>query len=140
MSSYERLQSVCELNGTTVTKFCFEIKKSKGNLATWKKGNFSAADLAAIHERFGVSSDYILGLTDEQTRLKKAIPMERPESDLATIENIKGLLAENNGIDIVTKLYKELQEEQKFFVLTWLIGYMISEGLPVNKILGNTKG
>lgn len=60
MTPYERLKSVCELHGTTVTKFCGEIKKSKGNLATWKKGNFSASDLKAIHERFGVSSDWIL--------------------------------------------------------------------------------
>ena len=60
MTPYERLQSVCEQNGTTVTKFCFEIKKSNGNLATWKKSNFSASDLTVIHERFGVSTDWIL--------------------------------------------------------------------------------
>ena len=60
MTPYERLQSICEQHGTTVTKFCFEIKKSKGNLATWKKGNFSSSDLTVIHERFGVSTDWVL--------------------------------------------------------------------------------
>ena len=60
MKPYERLKSICERHGTTVTKFCGEIKKSKGNLATWKKGNFSASDLKAIHERFGVSTDWLL--------------------------------------------------------------------------------
>lgn len=62
--------------------------------------------------------------------------MERPESDVTTIDDIKSLLTENNGLDFIERLYRELQEKQKVFVLTWLIGYMVSEGLPVNKILG----
>ncbi len=41
-----------------------------------------------------------------------------------------------NEIDIVAKLYNELQEKQKVYVLTWIIAYMTSEGLPVKQILG----
>lgn len=70
MTPYERLQTICEQHGTTVTRFCFEIKNSKGNLATWKRGNFSAADLTAIHQRFGVSIDWLLFGEKESTEIK----------------------------------------------------------------------
>lgn len=118
------------------------------------KGDRTLEEVAsAISQPISIFTDWELGIEPDQRTLwaicnlyqlktnpfveiKKAVPMERPESDLTTIENIKGLLAENNGIDIVSKLYKELQEKQQLFVLTWLVGYMMSEGLPVNKILG----
>lgn len=139
MTPYERLQAICEENGTNVTRFCKELKSSKGNLATWKKGNFSSADLCAIHEKFGVSADYILGLSDEKMPLKKAVPEVRLENDttLLSNEDLKVLLENNEGVDFIEKLYKELKnKQQRLYVLAWLVAYMASEGLPVKQILG----
>ena len=81
--------------------------------------------------------DYLLGR--EITQTKKAVPEVRLESDTALLSNedLKALLENNEGVDFIEKLYKELKsKEQRLFVLTWLIAYMASEGLPVKQILG----
>lgn len=132
---YQRVIELCHERNITKTTLEHECGFSQNSINKWQSRSYPAADkLMKVADFFDVSVDYLLGRENQQT--KKAVPMERPESDLATIENIKGLLAEKDGMDIVAKLYRELHEHQKIYVLTWLVGYMMSEGLPVNKILG----
>lgn len=58
---YERIMHLCKENNTTITALCVELTGSKGNLATWKKGNIKAEILHTIAKRFNVSVDYLLG-------------------------------------------------------------------------------
>lgn len=64
---YERLTEVCKKANTTVTSFVMDILHSSASTASnWKKGtspNSQAVVIAAKH--FGVSADYLLGLTDD---------------------------------------------------------------------------
>lgn len=64
---YERLNEVCKKANTTVTSFVMDILHSSASTASnWKKGtspNSQAVITAAKH--FGVSADYLLGLTDD---------------------------------------------------------------------------
>lgn len=108
MTPYERLQTICEQKGTTVTKFCFEIKNSKGNLATWKKGNFSSSDLTVIHERFGVSADWILfGETDSVQIIE---PPNYP------IIELNELIADQRYVDITRTYAAASSDEVKSFL------------------------
>lgn len=61
---FERISELCALNNTTPTALCKEITGSSGNLPTWKKDSFKVEAIRAIAKKFGVSSDYLLGLSD----------------------------------------------------------------------------
>ena len=122
----------------------YAIKKETGlknsvlsDLKAGRAENPSVKTIKILAEYFNVSADYLLCLSDEITPLKKAVPKERLENDIVTIENIELMLADNDGLDWIEKLYKELKDkQQRLFVLTWLIGYLASEGLPVKQIFG----
>ncbi len=60
---YELLEKMCREKGITITKLCVDITGSKGNLATWKKGNINPTSLVKIADFFGVSTDFLLGRT-----------------------------------------------------------------------------
>lgn len=61
---FERISELCALNNTTPTALCKEITGSSGNLPTWKKDSFKVEAIRSIAKKFGVSSDYLLGLSD----------------------------------------------------------------------------
>ena len=65
---YQRIQSLCQENGITITALCVKITGSKGNLSTWKNGNIRPEWLSAISDEFGVSTDYLLGKTSVRIR------------------------------------------------------------------------
>ena len=65
---YQRIRSLCQENGTTITALCVKITGSKGNLSTWKNGNIRPEWLSAISDEFGVSTDYLLGKTTVRIR------------------------------------------------------------------------
>ncbi len=63
---YERLNQLCKQHGTTVTEVaCTHLGVASSAATNWKKGASPRADIvirAAQH--FGVTADYLLGLTD----------------------------------------------------------------------------
>lgn len=61
---YELIKQLCNSKGISPTKLCIEITGSKGNLPTWQKGNINPTSLIKIADYFGVSTDYLLGRTD----------------------------------------------------------------------------
>lgn len=62
---FERIRVLCVENGLTVTELCKQLTGSSGNLPTWKKGNIKADTLCKIADYFNVSTDYLMGRTDE---------------------------------------------------------------------------
>jgi|GEM_PF-3355355 len=65
MNLYARLKSTCEEKGTNVTSVCKSVTGSNGNLDTWKKGHIRSDYLAETARTLGVSTDYLLCLTDD---------------------------------------------------------------------------
>lgn len=131
---YAQLDKVCKQHNTTIYAIEKATKSSKGSFIKWRTSSPSADKLIEIADLLGISMDDLVGR--EVSSSKKAVPEVRLENDTLTIENIKLMLAENDGVDFIEKLYKELQEKQKIYVLAWLVAYMASEGLPVKQILG----
>lgn len=69
--------------------------------------------------------------------LKNSLLAVSPNNNILSAKDIELMLAENNGLDWLEKLYKELKEQrQKAYVLLWIVQYLASEGLPVKQILG----
>lgn len=136
MDTIQRINALFEAKGQSNRSILLELGFSPTALAEWNRGKSKPTVDAIIKlaNYFNVSTDYLLCLSETPTPLsieqtEKAVPMEQPESDIATIDNIKSLLAENNGLDFIERLYRELQEKQRIFVLTWLVGYAQSQGI-----------
>lgn len=64
---YELIKKLCAKKGISPTKLCTDITGSKGNLPTWQKGNINPVSLIKIADFFEVSTDYLLGRTDDPT-------------------------------------------------------------------------
>lgn len=111
---YERITSLCLANGTTVTALCRELKGSKGNLSTWKKGNLKADDLIQIADKFNVSIDYLLG-RDAPTSIVK-----HQSTDLA--EKYQYLFDDEDFMKLAT-VYAAAQDIR---VKGLLVGYFIA--------------
>ena len=77
---YELLKKLCSERGMTVTQLCISVTGNSGNLATWKKGYMRSDYLAKAGDILGVSTDYLLGLTDV------AHPLSSAQESLTTRE------------------------------------------------------
>lgn len=144
MNTVKRITALFENSEKSKRSILLELGFSPTALAEWNRGKAKPTVEAIIKlaKYFNVSTDYLLCLSDEAylpTSSSSNTPMERPESNTALLSNedLKTLLENNDGFDWIEKLYKELKDkQQKMYVLTWLIAYMASEGLPVKQILG----
>ena len=66
---YERIQLLCQENGTNITALCKDLGISRSALSELKSGRsktLSAACTAAIAKHFNVSLDYLLGGTEQR--------------------------------------------------------------------------
>lgn len=69
---WDRFYSLCIENGTKPNPVCKELGFSTAAATQWKRGSFPSAEgLVKIAERFNVSVDYLLGLTDQK---EKTVP------------------------------------------------------------------
>lgn len=62
---YEIIKQLCDENNITISKLCEMVTNSTGNLATWKKNYMRSDYLQKIADYFQVSTDYLLGRTQE---------------------------------------------------------------------------
>ena len=94
--NYENLKKACEAKGLTLTKYLENKGMNTGNTGKWKGGgNPSVPVLVAMSIDLGVSTDYLLGLTDE--------PYMRDEN--VTFLRVAGRPGEPNaqpGIEVIT--------------------------------------
>lgn len=135
MSIYENVIKLCNQHKTTKTALEEACGFSQNSINKWKSSSPSIKNLIKVADHFGVTVDLLLGREIPQT--KKAVPTERLENNILTIEDIELMLANNDGLDWIEELYKELKDkQQRLYVLTWLVAYLASEGLPVKQILG----
>ena len=73
---YDRLQILCKRDGLSISRLTTNILGLSSGIATqWKNGVIpSASIIVSIAEHFHVSTDYILGLTDEPRRADEFDP------------------------------------------------------------------
>ncbi len=116
---YERLNKVCKEHNTTIYAVEKATGSSKGSFIKWKNSSPSADKLIEIADHLCVSVDYLLG-RDKGVE-ENAILADKVDLDIST----------NYGADYLEKIYKELDEKQKVFVISWLVGYAKSQGIPV---------
>jgi len=73
---YDRYKELCKRHRTSPTVVCEKITGSRGNLPTWQKGNIRSDDLKSVSDYFSVSTDYLLGKTDDPTPPGQKTPID----------------------------------------------------------------
>lgn len=89
---YERLQSLCIANGTDVSNALRSIGLSTSKGTAWKGGAIPKGDvLLKLANRFNVSTDYLLGNTDDPTPAEQK---EKPPHEAEAMDPYKRALIE----------------------------------------------
>ena len=99
---FDRFQSLCQEKGISVYRACQDIGLNRSAVAKWKAGGKPNGTTAGkLADYFGVSTDYLLGLSQQRT-----------ESAL-TDEQIKFALFGGDGI-ITDEMYAEVKQFAAF--------------------------
>lgn len=104
----ERIKMLCKEKGTNITNLCIEITGSRGNLSTWNKGNIRTDYLIKISKYFNVSTDYLLGLSDNTTLTGKEISKE--QNELLSLFDKLNVTGKSKAIEYLT----DLTEQSKY--------------------------
>lgn len=99
MIFYDRLSELCEKYGTTVSRFSIHVLGcSNGTASGWKKGaSPNSAIVAATARHFNVSTDFLLGLSDDP------LPPQTDENSMIVSEDERFYLEKLRDCDLDTR-------------------------------------
>ncbi|WP_444659387.1 hypothetical protein ACRQV7_02965 [Caproiciproducens sp. R2] len=105
MTLVQKIKMLCDLEGTTFAALERELDFGSGSIRKWDNAVPSGDRLAKVAKRFRVSTDYLLGLEDDNSnvsdgaffRLKKGLePLGLSEEDADYLINAYKLHKEFN--------------------------------------------
>ncbi|EAG3485018.1 XRE family transcriptional regulator [Listeria monocytogenes] len=107
MTAFDRVKELCEKRGIAVSKLESDVGFGKNSIYSWKRNNPSSDKLQKVADYFNVSTDYLLGRTDNPT-IDTDIPSEATTlaahiDPSATEEDMKKIL---EYIDFIQQKYK----------------------------------
>lgn len=120
MDLYERVYDLAKKQGLSVFDLAEKLNLSRNSIYSWKKSSPKAETLQKVAEYFNVSTDYLLGRTDDPSisKEKKATSFNEEEEDLLaafrlesedmTVEEKKRF---NNSLKGMMKIAKGLLED-----------------------------
>ena len=101
---FNRFKALCEEKNISVYRACTDIGLNRSAVAKWKDGGKPNGTTAArLAEYFGVTTDYLLGQSEERTAKKQQV------SD----EDIKFALFGGSG-EITDAMYEEVKQFAAF--------------------------
>ena len=101
---FDRFQALCEEKGVSVYRACTDIGLNRSAVAKWKAGGMPNGTTAGkLADYFGVSTDYLLGQTQQRT----------PARSGPTDEEIKFALFGGSG-EITDAMYDEVKKFAAF--------------------------
>lgn len=129
MSLCKRIKSLCATRGLSLYRIEKECGFGNGSIMKWETSSPKVENIVKLADYFGVSVDYLLGR--DEISLQKSLQTNNTQDKISTISDINSILANNDGIDYIEKIYKQFEWRQKVYVLTWLIGYAQSQGIQI---------
>lgn len=64
MTTFERIKELAQQHGISLRKLSVDLGFGESTIYKWKDQDPKGKDLAKVADRFGVTTDYLLGLTD----------------------------------------------------------------------------
>lgn len=102
---YSRLTALCAERGAKITNVVSELKMGSGNLSNWKAGRMPRGEsLSKLADYFHVSTDYLLGRTDDpspagQKETPTPVPEDGPAKNVIKIAGRDGSFIERQLTD-----------------------------------------
>lgn len=146
MEIYEKVISLCSENKVDKTALEQACGFSQNSLNKWRKSFPSADKVVKVAQFFNVSTDYLLGLTDERRPLSSASEAAQPSKAVAKratteiTERFVGefgeLISDPTFCDLA-KLYKAVNEVRlRAQILTVVVAYLNRNGIRTESIVG----
>ena len=103
---FNRFKELCDERGISAYRACTDIGLNRSAVAKWKSGGKPNGSTAAkLAEYFGVTTDYLLGQSEERT------PGDKPRT--VSDEDIKFALFGGDG-EITDAMYDEVKKFAAF--------------------------
>lgn len=119
MSICERIKTICNERGLSMYRIEKDCGFGNGSIMKWERSSPKVENVIKLADYFGISVDYLLGR--ERVAEDNAILADKVDFDIS----------KNYGLDYLEKIYKELDEKQKMFVISWFLGYAKSQGIQI---------
>lgn len=80
MTTFDRVKKLCEEQKISIVELEEKLKFSRNSLYSWKKNKPSSDKLEKVADFFNVSTDYLLGRTDQKN-------LDEPETIAAHMDD-----------------------------------------------------
>lgn len=126
MKFYERFESLCKQNNTSVNAVARLLSIPSGSVTAWKNGTEPRLKSAAkIADHFNVTTDFLLGKTDQQNH-DPFIPVTGKVPVLGVIRAGQPLITEEN---IIGYEFTDVKNPEEHFYLLVEGDSMINAGI-----------
>lgn len=101
---FEKYTKLCKERGMSANGVAKEIGLPSSSVTYWKRGSLpQQRTLERVAEYFGVTTDYLLGYTDEK---------EKPVSARAELDKLIDGMGREELIDFIAKATEKLREQK----------------------------
>jgi transcriptional regulator with XRE-family HTH domain len=112
MTAFDRLKFLCERQGISVNDLEEKIGIGKNSLYSWKKNTPKGTNLLKVADYFRVSTDYLLGRTDNPNLDSSKVPKEIDVKDDTVIMTYGGKPLSDSDREIVLAATRALVEQR----------------------------
>lgn len=90
---YLRIKLLCESNGVSLMKLQSDLGFSASTIKTWKNNITPSADkVLKIAQYFGVTTDYLLGITDVPTTIEDFVD----DNDIISLQRARAKMSQKD--------------------------------------------
>lgn len=112
MTTFERVKILADKRKISIVELEEKLNFSKNSLYAWKKSKPSIDKLNAVADYFGVSTDYLLGRTDNPTTGSDK-PTLTVEEALASVMSSDGEPLTDHDREVLTSIIEAYLEKNK---------------------------
>lgn len=86
MTAFDILKKLCDEQGISVNTLEENIGLGKNTLYSWKKNTPKGSNLIRVADYFDVSTDYLLGRTNEKRHFDRNVSENNSDPDIRTLQ------------------------------------------------------
>ncbi len=86
MTAFDILKKLCDEQGISVNTLEEKIGLGKNTLYSWKKNTPKGSNLIRVADYFEVSTDYLLGRTNEKRHFDRNVSENNSDPDIRTLQ------------------------------------------------------